>query len=390
MKQILISVLILFYGSSVFSQGINFEKTTFDEALAKAKQENKMIFMDCYTTWCGPCKRLANDIFTLEEVGSFYNDHFINLKMDMESDEGKNLLKKYQVKAFPTLLWLDSKGRMQHRVVGGGKAKKILDAAVLAMDSTNNWNAIAQRYEDGDRSLNFLRKYLARASKAGADAKEATEQIFNQCKPEELINADDYNLITSVARTSSSPVFHFILKNKKEFYTVVDQVAVDQYIETVLMNELTAVSRKGTPEQLALKEKEIVELDSYLGAKILARMELAKVRELGDRQKYMVASVDYALEYEMNSWMILYMNAVGVVMSQQKVSEDLLNKAITIIKRSVELETKFFNTDVYAQLLHKAGRSEEAKQVAAKSIELASEEDRKTLWSVSYLNGELK
>ncbi|GAB7087864.1 thioredoxin family protein [Marinifilum fragile] len=390
MKQILISVLILFYGSSVFSQGINFEKTTFDEALAKAKQENKMVFMDCYTTWCGPCKRLANDIFTLEEVGSFYNDHFINLKMDMESDEGKNLLKKYQVKAFPTLLWLDSKGRMQHRVVGGGKAKKILDAAVLAMDSTNNWNAIAQRYEDGDRSLTFLRKYLAQASKAGADAKEATEQIFNQCKPEELINADDYNLITSVAKTSSSPVFHFILKNKKEFYAVVDKVIVDQYIETVLMNELTVVSRKGTAEELALKEKEIVELDSYLGAKILARMELAKVRELGDRQKYMVASVDYALEYEMNSWMILYMNAVGVVMSQQKVSEDLLNKAITIIKRSVELETKFFNTDVYAQLLHKAGRSEEAKQVAAKSIALASEEDRKTLWSVSYLNEELK
>ena len=44
---------------SVFAQ-TNFQDISFSEALKKAKEENKMVFVDCYTSWCGPCKYMAD------------------------------------------------------------------------------------------------------------------------------------------------------------------------------------------------------------------------------------------------------------------------------------------------------------------------------------------
>ena len=49
--------------------GVDFQHLTFDEALAKAKAEKKLVFVDCYTTWCGPCKMMTTKIFPMKEAG---------------------------------------------------------------------------------------------------------------------------------------------------------------------------------------------------------------------------------------------------------------------------------------------------------------------------------
>ncbi len=86
------------------AQGIQFEESTFNEALAKAGQEKKLLFIDCYTTWCGPCKMLSKIVFPNDTAGAFFNKHFINLKMDMEKGEGKTLSKTFRITSYPTLL----------------------------------------------------------------------------------------------------------------------------------------------------------------------------------------------------------------------------------------------------------------------------------------------
>ncbi len=53
------------------AQGIQFEHITFAEGLAKAKAENKLIFVDAFTTWCGPCKMLTSKTFPDSAVGTF-------------------------------------------------------------------------------------------------------------------------------------------------------------------------------------------------------------------------------------------------------------------------------------------------------------------------------
>ena len=65
--------------------GIQFESDlSWQEVQAKAKAENKFIFMDCYATWCGPCKFMTDSIFTQKDVGRFMNEHFISVAVQVD------------------------------------------------------------------------------------------------------------------------------------------------------------------------------------------------------------------------------------------------------------------------------------------------------------------
>lgn len=101
------------------AQGIQFETSSYKEALAKAVKEKKMVFMDCYTSWCGPCKQLSKNVFTNDTVAAFFNKHFVCVKMDMEKGEGPALAKQFGVKAYPTLLFIDAAtGEINYRKEG--------------------------------------------------------------------------------------------------------------------------------------------------------------------------------------------------------------------------------------------------------------------------------
>lgn len=111
MKKAFVLFLILFVSQATFAQagGIQFDSSKWKEVLQKAKDQNKLIFFDAYTSWCGPCKRMQNQVFPNEVLGEFFNANFINVKFDMEKGEGVNLSKKFAVQVYPTLLFIDPK-----------------------------------------------------------------------------------------------------------------------------------------------------------------------------------------------------------------------------------------------------------------------------------------
>ena len=116
----LTSLLIMTSVSSVkVTTEIEFDHMTLEEAKALSVKSGKLIFIDCYTDWCGPCKRMAATSFKDPVVGKLYNDNFINLKIEMEKNpEGRDLAARYKVRAYPTLLIIDGKGNLIRQVVG--------------------------------------------------------------------------------------------------------------------------------------------------------------------------------------------------------------------------------------------------------------------------------
>lgn len=98
--------------------GIQFTEASWREILKKAKAEKKVIFLDAYASWCGPCKLLQKRVFTQKTVGDYFNQRFINVKMDMEKGEGPALSQVYPLEAYPTLLFIDGNGRVLKKVLG--------------------------------------------------------------------------------------------------------------------------------------------------------------------------------------------------------------------------------------------------------------------------------
>lgn len=107
-------------------KGIEFIEGTLDEALAKAAKENKNVFVDCYTTWCGPCRVMSNTVFTKPQVGNYFNKHLVSIKIDMERGEGPAVGKKYEVGAYPTMLVLKPDGTVLTKIVGSKSAENLL------------------------------------------------------------------------------------------------------------------------------------------------------------------------------------------------------------------------------------------------------------------------
>ena len=108
-------------------KGITFFEGSWQEALVLARQENKLIFLDAYASWCGPCRMMKSRIFSTKQVGDFFNANFINVKMDMEKGEGVGLAQKYGVTAYPTLFFIDAAGNVKKYSVGYHNTDELIE-----------------------------------------------------------------------------------------------------------------------------------------------------------------------------------------------------------------------------------------------------------------------
>jgi len=179
-----------------------------------------------------------------------------------------------------------------------------------------------------------------------------------------------------------------VLKNKDRFYAVADKAQVDQFLENTMLGEMAQLARKGDMEALSLKKKELIALDKEVGTKVVAFLDMNMLRNDPDQEKFYQAMADYGIKYDFDNYVSLNEYAWTIAEAKEDLGKELVNKAVKMAKRSVELNTNFLNTDTYACILNKAGQIEEAKIQAAKSIELAPEDQKKDLWSMKFLEGE--
>lgn len=133
--------LVLLLGCQLtFAQsgGIDFESARWKEIVKRAKEENKLIFFDAYTTWCSPCIKLQNHVFPDKVLGEYYNRNFINVKFDMEKGEGIHLSRKYAIQVYPTLLFIDPRNeRVVNHAIGFKSPEQLLQLAEQAISRAN-------------------------------------------------------------------------------------------------------------------------------------------------------------------------------------------------------------------------------------------------------------
>lgn len=107
-------------------QGIKFIEDDWNKALTQAKLQHKLIFLDIYATWCGPCRMLKNTTFADKGIGDFFNKNFINISVDGEKGLGPQLAAQYGIDGYPTLIIADETGKPVLFTVGYIPASELL------------------------------------------------------------------------------------------------------------------------------------------------------------------------------------------------------------------------------------------------------------------------
>ncbi len=265
---IALSVMVIF-GTEAQNRTINFEQIKeWKKIVKKAKKEKKLIFVDCYTSWCGPCKMLATKVFTQDIVADFFNDNFVNAKFDMEKDADGILLKKqFQVQAFPTLVFVDPETlEVVHRMVGAGKADWLIAGGKQAKDSENNLAGMMKRYAAGERSAEFLANYLLTLASAymQKEVGDVAAEYLNSLSVEKLATKENWDLIAKYVHDPLSAPMKFVMAEREKFSAIAGKDVVDYKLEQCINRAVGILIAWHSEMETAFDEKRNEELLAYL------------------------------------------------------------------------------------------------------------------------------
>lgn len=217
-----LSLLVAKAQGPASDKGIKFFEGTFEEGLALAKKENKLVFVDFYAVWCGPCKKMANTVFTQEKVGAYINDKFISLKLDAEAPQNKAVAEKYKVAAFPTLGFFKADGTPLSIATGAMTADGLIEAAKIASGDAIGFEELYNMHRKDKDNLEIQQQLLRQApgflaTQEGIEADKWVVRMrklyrgyIDAKKGPDLINTQDYVIITTLGDSDEDGVAEMV------------------------------------------------------------------------------------------------------------------------------------------------------------------------------------
>ncbi|KFF02274.1 thioredoxin family protein [Chryseobacterium luteum] len=360
----------LFIGALALAQGIKFEDSNFAAILAKAKKENKLIFVDAYASWCGPCKLMVKNIFPLQTVGDFYNSHFVNAKIDMEKGEGIGLAKKYNVKAFPTYLFINGDGEEVHRTLGYVEEKDFIQFAKDAEDPNKRLTALKQKFENGEKDPAFL-KNLAELTIYN-DSEFAGKVLDRYFQQKTTLDQDDVQMLLSGTQSTESPLYKIFQSKKSEIIKIFPEDRYAKFdknikLNTILKKSYNADTKTWNESYFLTESQKFMTKDE--SEKMLKRAKANRALKDKDITTYEKITLELYKDYstanseELNSLAWNFFENINTKAS--------LEKAVAWAQESVKKDENYANTDTLANLYNKIGDKKNAKIWAEKSVQLA-------------------
>ena len=373
MKKGILLVITLLIGHTILlaQEGLKFKKTDWAEVLQEAKKENKLVFVDAYTTWCGPCKLMVKDVFSKKEVADFYNQSFVNYTIDMEKGEGPGLAKKYKVAQYPTLLFIAADGTLIHRAAGFHNPEQFIELGAAALDPSKQLATLERRFEKGDREPAFLKNYtkIRAASYDGTHLPVAEVYMETQ---DDWNTTDNRSFVFQYIGGSESKLFDHLTQNRNDYIKQFGEAAVRDKIRTIVYDD---IAKKSTAEEtLPLSDVKKLYEKAYpeKAKQLVSEYKMAHYRSLGDRKNFAKAAIKHYKKFPSDDPMEL--NDIAWTFYTVIEKKKYLKKAARMIKKSIALDPAFYNHDTMAALYYKLGKKDKAMNAANKAIEFAKKE----------------
>ncbi|GAB3050416.1 thioredoxin family protein [Spirosoma pulveris] len=416
--------------------GINFESGDWQSVLAKAKQENKLIFLDLFTTWCGPCKWMDQNVYSDAKVGKKYNAAFVNYKTDAQKGEGIELAQKFNVQAYPSYFFVNADEDVVFVAIGGRPVEEFIALAdeALSTRSEKPLAAYQAEYELGNRDGAFIKAYLKRLKQMEqpytdvindylaclpAEQREADEtlkllldypkvMVLNS-RAHELYQANQarvHELMDSMQENQAPPIAIAVMQTLRQARQQKDADLFEQAATLLIehsgrqddirskeVNQQQAFSLRmdfyrhvgSAPKLIEVASKYLDSTPMTLSLAGIQQRDQELYEEMmgpflrGERDSSKVESFEDMKAYYQSA----YSSALAMQLNQgawafyELVDEpELLEKALNWAKRSLNIQTHAANLDTYAHLLYKLGRRQEAIEWQTKAVEAERDTDQ--------------
>ncbi|WP_341228385.1 thioredoxin family protein [uncultured Arcticibacterium sp.] len=407
-----------------------FSYATFTEAKGAAHEHEKMIFIDFYAEWCGPCKAMENTVFTKAEVGVMFNEDFVNFKIDTEVEEGKKLVRHYGVQEFPTYLFVNTEGEIVHKVIGFQSVRNLLAEANKAKRKFEDFvpiRSLDSVYEKGNDNVEFLYEYLKRKSYEEGSQPKVLAKYLEVVPESEFQTEKVLSLISDNVSSVSSKGFHILAKSLSKFMKLTEsqqkyvlkgisnakkftfREAVENRDDELFDVLIDAVHGTSYSMQAAFAEERQFRYDyakltrNFKHFKLIAQEEATQImgKSLEDFEEHTKSTIEAfkvtAKEKGISESSGRYqMMLAGLENGASKAASFQLNdfargyyemasdeidfkNAITWSAFAIKLDETPANWETYAFLLKKVGRTRDAKKAMKQAIKIAKKENLETV-----------
>lgn len=349
---------------SVIYKGVNFiEANDWGEVLALAELEDKIIFLDAYTSWCRPCKKMDKHVFSRPDVGELYNDNFLNVKMNMEKGDGVKLVEKYQVMVYPSLFFLYPDGSVLHRAAGYKNPGAILQLGRQAKTNNNTIASFENQYKSGEKTPDFLYQYLLSSIEA-RDGRQ-TALLGEYLNTQEDWNTKEIRtLLFETLDTPDSPLFDSLISAKPAFIAQFGASKVENKIQSLVYSAI-----RRTKEPLSIAPLLFQRAYPQKAKHLTQQFKLNHYRDQENGKLYAKEALDYVNstptveEEELNE---IAWNFYDLVKNQ-----DANKKLLSKVKQQRKAANTYLNNESLALVYAKLGKSKKARKLTQKAIKIA-------------------
>ncbi|TJY34102.1 thioredoxin family protein [Pontimicrobium aquaticum] len=217
-------------------KGIEFSSESFDKAIKISRELNKPIFIDFYTHWCGPCKRMDNFVFTDSIIGDFYNKNFICLKIDAEKGEGIALANKFGVQGYPTLLFLTPNLEIKLKHFGYRGTKNFLELGYTVIDGKSSNDSVLNSLSNYDSKVESLFEFSSSLNYYSRQSEKdsALFDYFKDIPKNKWYTPQYFHFIENQSYSIFSPLSEFVIANRNKYSKLYGKTRIDKFISRLM------------------------------------------------------------------------------------------------------------------------------------------------------------
>lgn len=373
------------------------DKSDWLQILAKAEHQEKYIFVDCYATWCKPCKMMDKNVYVNEKISEYINDNFISVKFQFDTSsfddetvkrrykDAKEILDKYHVSSFPTFLFFSSSGKLLHKGFGYKNQDDFMTILKSACDTNKQFYTLIDKYKHNNishtllPSLSNMARSLGESNLSREIGHDYLMNYLYNLSNNEILTKENVEYMDQYVQSSNEKGFDLFLRysdrinvlmGKNNFaFGVIQRVVTTEEIDSILSKK---TNDSNDPNWNYFINRIKKKYGASTAGRVVTDAQLKWYRQKKNWNKLAKVYISKTEQYGLDtSGIAKYFanNMIWELFFEHNNDKALINKGIKMMEVVMKGESNSTFFDTYANLLYKAGRVKEGIKWEERAME---------------------